>query len=365
MYRDWLVTSAGVGFPGVRPRPDPVDPDAWRSVLGSLKSERLLGLALSAADRGEIVVDAEQLGELHEAHTEAMGNALRIEQHLVRISDLLQSEEIPLRVLKGTAVAHLDYSDVSLRAFGDADVLLRAADIDRGLAVLSAAGYRRVAPAARSGFDRRFGKGTFLVADDGYEIDVHRTFAMGPYGYTVRPEDLWAAPEEFRIGDRTLLALGPDTRFLHACFHAVVGNPFDRVLPYRDVAEMLLFGEIPVDNVLETASRWRASGVVARACATTWEVLSIDVEPAVVAWARAYVPDEDDRRMMAVYAAHTSYATKSLGSLRVMSWPDRLAFVRLLAGSDRTFSRGRSRASWLIRGGKRVLRDRRTSGYSR
>jgi len=357
-FRDWLVASAGVGLPGERSRPSPVDSNTWPHVLASLTTQRIAGLALSAIEQGMLTVAEDQQDELHDAHVEAMANCLRIEQHIARVTSLLEAGGIPLRVLKGSAVAHLDYEDVSLRSFGDADVLLRAVDIERGLALLAEAGYRRPAPAARVGFDRRFGKGTYLVADDGYEVDVHRTFAMGPYGYTVKPEDLWLDHDEFLLGDLRIPALASETRMLHACFHAVVGNPLDRVLPYRDVAEIMLYGEFSWDRVLELAERWQASGVVSRALVTTWEVLSIDTEPEQITWARAHPPSKREATMLAVYAANTSYAAKSVGSLRVMTWSDRLAFVRLLAGSDRSFARGHSRLRWLLRGTGRALRHR-------
>lgn len=357
-FRDWLVASAGVGLPGARPRPGPVDKETWPFLLASLTAQRITGLALSAIEQGVLTVNEDQHDELHDAHVEAMGNSLRIEQHLVRVANLLEAEGIPLRVLKGSAVAHLDYGDVSMRSFGDADVLLRAEDIDRGLAVLAGAGYRRPAPAARGGFDRRFGKGAYLVADDGYEVDVHRTFAMGPYGYTVKPEDLWLDHDEFLLGDQRIPTLASETRMLHACFHAVVGNPFDRVLPYRDVAEMMLYGKFSWDRTLELAERWQATAVVSRALVNTWDVLSIGTEPEHLTWARAHPPNKREATMLAVYAANTSYAAKSVGSLRVMTWNDRLAFVRLLAGSDRSFARGQSRLRWLLRGTVRAIRDR-------
>ncbi len=47
------------------------------------------------------------------------------------------------------------------------------------------AGGRRRFSEVRPGFDRRWGKGACVVAADGTELDVHRTFVAGPFGLTV------------------------------------------------------------------------------------------------------------------------------------------------------------------------------------
>ena len=106
---------------------------------------------------------------------------------------------IGYRVLKGPAVAHLDYADPAQRAFGDVDVLVESTAYDDALGVLAASGARRRYTEVRPGFDRRWGKGACLVAADGTQIDVHRTFVAGPFGLTIDLDELFAAPSG---GDR-------------------------------------------------------------------------------------------------------------------------------------------------------------------
>ena len=52
-------------------------------------------------------------------------------------------------------------------------------------------GGQRDQPPARPGFDRRFGKSFTYLMPGGVEVDVHRTFVMGPFGLTIELDDLW------------------------------------------------------------------------------------------------------------------------------------------------------------------------------
>ena len=359
-FREWQVAVGGAGLPvrAVALPSRPLNHDDWLEFRYGIRNQRLTGLAVAAAESGVISVSTDQHAELLDEHVEAMAHAVRLERHVVQVADLLDPMGIPFRILKGTAVAHLDYSDPALRSFGDADVLFRAEDLDRAITVLTEAGYRRVAPQAREGFDRRFGKGATLVASDDYELDVHRTFAMGPYAHLVRAEELWEGRDTFRLADRELAALAVEQRMLHACFHSVVGNPHARIQPHRDVAEMFLYGEFSADRLLELAEGWQASAVVAQSLRSTWDLFGIETEPPLLAWSRGRPPSPRENRILSLYDARTSYASKSLGSLRVMSWPDRVAFARMLVIPDRGFARGRSRGRWWVRGAFRAFRDR-------
>ncbi len=53
---------------------------------------------------------------------------------------MLDDAGIDLRLLKGPALAALDYPDVQQRPTGDLDLLVRAEQIDRAVEVLVAAG---------------------------------------------------------------------------------------------------------------------------------------------------------------------------------------------------------------------------------
>jgi hypothetical protein len=121
------------------------------------------GLLNAAVDDGALPATESQVQQARATHLSITMRVLSLERELVTVVDLLAGEGIESRVLKGSAVAHLDYPDPALRSFIDLDVLVRASDIDRAVAVLSGAGFKRTLAQPRPGFDRRFDKGLTLI----------------------------------------------------------------------------------------------------------------------------------------------------------------------------------------------------------
>jgi hypothetical protein len=357
------LPSAGADLPG-----RPLSDQEWRRLRPSVRKERLTGQATAAADGGALLLTDAQRAQLEDEHVAAMAHVVRLEAGLIRVHDILGEAGVPFAVLKGTAVAHLDYADPQARAFGDVDILLPTDQFTDGIAALLDHGFVRPSAEIGPGFDVRFGKGATLIGPDRCELDVHRTFAMGPFGLLVRLEELWESPARFAIGGRELWALDTEQRYLHACYHAVIGNSSRRVLPYRDVAEMLLYGEHDPERLRGLAARWSAEVVLARAIVDTWDALGITEGGSLVDWARRRVPTRRDQRLMSAYSPGSSYATKAVAGLTVLPrWRDRVAYARMMALPGRQYSRasGRSRLSWLLRGARRVARDARRARSAR
>jgi hypothetical protein len=262
-----------------------------------------------------------------------MVTALALEATLVRTVALLEDATIEHRVLKGTGVAHLDYPDPALRSFGDVDLLIRSSQFTAAVGALVAVGHQRRYPEPRPGFDRRFSKGSCLVSPEGHEIDLHRTLAMGPYGLAVDLDDLWRRSATFELAGREFSALGPEERFLHACFHAVLGDNPPRLASVRDVAQMLLGPPLDVDLTRRLSSSWGADAVVARAVDMATDLLGVQMDGPLVRWTTSVSPDRQDRRHLALYTdATANYAAKSFAAVRAIPrLRDKAAFLLALA----------------------------------
>jgi hypothetical protein len=102
---------------------------------------------------------------------------LVLERLLLKLADRLETEHIDYRVLKGSAAAHLIYSEPWLRSYGDIDLLIPAQQLEATITLLTDLGYRRDRPQPRPRFDRRFGKGVTVFSPDGDPVDLHRTLA--------------------------------------------------------------------------------------------------------------------------------------------------------------------------------------------
>jgi Uncharacterised nucleotidyltransferase len=322
----------------------PLDPVEWRRLLAQVRNERVIPLLADAITSGSFPASDAQLVEVLELETTAMAAVITLEATLVQVAETLARVHIPFRVLKGAAVAHLDYPDPSLRDFGDIDLLIHPDDLDRAIAILLEQGYARRFPEPRAGFDRRFTKSVSVVNPDGRELDLHRTLAAGVFGLRLKIGMLWDAPSaEFTVGGMTLHALGATERFVHACYHAVLGNAPPRMVPLRDIAQMLLHGSVDPDGVKALASQWAGAAVIAHAIRTTWQTLQLTDVVALSAWAAKHTPGVGDRRELrrATSPGYTNTA-RALDSARAIHpMRDRLVYLSALAFPRRSYLNGR------------------------
>ncbi|PZS25547.1 MAG: hypothetical protein DLM61_19835 [Pseudonocardiales bacterium] len=337
------IASYGLAAPSRVLPTRPLPEGAWPAVLAAANSNRLLGLLCAAIEDGALPATPEQLNQARQLQMSVMAWAMRLENDLLAVLDLLTASAIDVRVLKGSGVAHLDYSDPALRSFIDLDVLVRSEQIDRAVELLTRAGFQRRHPQPRPGFDRRFSKGTTFLSSTGYELDLHRTFVEGSWGLMINLDDLWDDGEEFEVGGRILRALCLPARFMHACYHAALGDWPPRLSSLRDVAQMLLVIGQNERDLRALAARWRAEAVLAVAVSDAWSLLGVAKSTATSVWAQVYVPTDRDKARLALYRhgrkTSTAQAVSALSAISGLR--DKAAFVRALVLPEAHYIHGR------------------------
>lgn len=364
-YPAALLAVAGFGFPGDRPMPArPLDDDAWSATFSAARQHRLTGLLHAAVDAGVLPTSDGQARQARAAYRSVMLRVLALERELLAVVDRLATAGIPARVLKGSAVANLDYRQPALRSFVDLDLLVRPADFDAAVHALTSDGFRRKLAEPRPGFDRRFDKGTTLVGGTGFEVDLHRTFVLGPWGALVDLDSLWAGAEEFTVAGRPLLALSRSNRFLHACYHATLGDWPLRLASLRDVAEMLPDAELGRSEVLATARAWGGETVVASAIADTRRLLRLPASGVLSTWADDHVPTRRDEARLALYTHQDkTFAAQALATIPALpGLRDKAAYLRALLAPDRQYTADRH-ASTLARLRFAIREVRRGRGH--
>jgi hypothetical protein len=331
---------------------------AW--LLEELSAQRLTGLAVEAVAAGDLVLSPPAVDELFERHDEQLALDLRLERLLCQVVGVLDRVSIEYRALKGPVLAHTVYRDPALRSFGDVDVLVRDGDFDAAVDALAALGFRRRFVEPRPGFDARFAKGACLERADGLEVDLHRTLAPGAFGLRVAHLGLFGpAPRWFPLGTTKIAGLDDDLAFVHACFHAALGDDPPRLVPLRDVAELAGRG-VDITAALERCAEVGCALVIQRALALVERELDIDLISGTERWSAAHPPARLDRWIMNSYASgRRSYGAQAAVSFWAMtSMRDRAAFARALALPSRDYVHARERG-YLRRLGKTLgpLRD--------
>ena len=338
---------------------EPLDDDDWRKLISTVSAQRLSGYLHAAVQVGALPVTAEQREQVDDLHLRSCATALRLERILLELATHLERAGIEFVALKGTASAHLVHEDPSHRMFGDNDLLFRSERFEDALGVLSELGYRRATPPPTSAFARRFAKGATMHGPTGDEVDVHRNLVFGTFGCQIDLEELLASTVAFHLGGSALRALGPETRLLHACYHAVLGDPIPRLSSVRDVAQMLTTGSHDPDRLIDLARRWRAEPVLARSVELCRDYHGVDVGGTVVAAFEGYEPTRRERRAIASYVGtDRSFAAKVLASLPYLDGiGERVVFLRtsLVPSAEFAESRAGKRRTTVVRAGLRSL----------
>lgn len=359
-YPAALLAIAGYGL-GARPFPSaPLPADEWTALLAAAKANRVLGSLRAAVDAGALPVTEEQRTEARGTHRAVLLRVLSLEQHLVSVHARLESAGIECRVLKGSAYAHLDYPEPALRSFIDLDLLFRPSDIAAAVSTLESAGFARTLAEPRPGFDERFDKGTTLRSPAGFEIDLHRTFVLGPWGVRVNIDALWDSGAEFTVGGRTLTAMSAPNRFLHACYHAALGDWPLRLGSLRDVAQLV--PDSGEQSLIDLARDWGVQAVVAAAVSDSTRLLGLSVTGVLRTWAAGYVPTRREEHWLGLHTQENkTFAAQAMATLPVLpGLRDKAAYLRALMLPDGRYTADRH-ASALSRfryGVREVLRGR-------
>jgi hypothetical protein len=331
-------------------------------VLNAVTEQRLTGLAIESVHSRALELTEHQLDDLFERHEDQLAVDLRLERLLCDAGGLLDDAEIEYRVLKGPLLAHTVYGNPSLRSFGDIDLLVTGRDFDRVVDLFADVGFRRRFVEPRRGFDARFSKGACLEGDDGLEIDLHRTLAPGPFGMMLGRADLMHRPaHEFSLGGRTLAGLDRGLAFLHACFHATLGNHPPRLVPLRDIAELARAGFDEV-AVMELATSVQCASVLRRAVELVQTDLGVVLDGELARWARSQVPSRFDRWALRTYERDDrSYAAQAALSLwTIPSIRERVAYASALALPSRAYVGAREGSyARRLRRGVRLTRELR------
>ena len=343
-YPTTLRAVAAYGLPGtlLDLPAAPLTERAFTELHARVRAQKLTGLFWAAISEGAFPATARQAELAEDWHVRILANNLLLEELLVDMVGALGEADIPVRALKGSATAHLDYDNPAHRTFGDIDLLVPGSAFDEAVAVLEARGCQRKFPEPRPGFTREFGKGVALRLGDQFEVDLHRTFTMGPYGLSLALDEVWKDHDSFSLAGVSVLALSTEARLLHATYHATLGDRRPRLAPLRDTAQILLMRQVSWARLKELMRASRGEAVVARGIAMAWRELNLADVLAGSAWAEAYYEDKHETSDIAVYGNNSSEATRSLAALRAIpSVTRKVRFLTALALPERSYLDGR------------------------
>jgi hypothetical protein len=314
----------------------PIDEATWPAVLAAVREQRLTGLLADAIRTGAMAATEPQSAQAAAVARLAAAHDLGLELALVDTVERLDVARIPYRALKGSTTARRIYPTPTWRSFSDVDVLVPGDRFDEAVALLTHAGGQRRYPEARPGFDRRFSKGASFAMPAGHVVDLHRTFVVGPFGFRVDLDGIFARSADVVLGDRSVRCLELHDTFLHACFHAALGDWPPRLVPQRDVAQLLEHPDLDPDLVRRRSSTWGADAVIATALRLAQAAFGLAPDHLLLRWATGRRPSLLERRQLDVYGPGRTYRRQAVAALpMVPGVRGKLAYARDLAWRGR------------------------------
>jgi hypothetical protein len=281
------------------------------TAVGLCDAERTLGLLADAVDRGHVPLTDAAAGAMSTRLHRLANAAVTLDSRLIAAVELLHQHSIETRVLKGAAVARLDYERPELRPYGDVDLLLRGPDVAHAVSLLAEHGYRRHFAEPFDGHDEQLGKGVAVEGAGNVVIDLHRTLALGYYGTRIPIDDLWVESEPIDVEGTPMQALPRLERFLHAAVHGSL-SPRRRLTDSLDVVTIwrgqLDRSPLPTAAIVDGATRWGVAGRVAGSIRIADSRLPGLLAGDLVAWAR------DHRRRATEWVVDQAYDGRFAGS---------------------------------------------------
>ncbi len=146
---------------------------------------------------------------------------ISISARLLQISEQFRSDFIEYRVLKGPLLALDIYGDITLRQYGDLDILIKEEDIGRALESLQHIGY---APLI-SNFSSDELAATLSVMglvhrDTGTLVELHWKPTSDKYAYGWEKIDLWGQSREITLHSKSLKVFGDELNLLYLVLHS-------------------------------------------------------------------------------------------------------------------------------------------------
>ncbi len=223
------------------------------------------------------------------------GNALRnmvLTRELLALVDGLEALGVPALPFKGPALAVTAYGDLSLRQFGDLDLLVRKKDLGRAEAFFFSRGYRSREPQTGNKLLKRvrvFLRGYHLKLEKGdgqVLLEPHWHVEGRHLGFRFDIEGLWARLQRVSLGGREVNAVPPEDLLLVLCAHGS-RHLWRRLSWMADVAELVRRTELDWDYVLREAEKTRSRRMLFLGVSLAQGVLGAALPPDVSAQAQA------------------------------------------------------------------------------
>lgn len=159
--------------------------------------------------------------------------ALRLAAELLRLLDALAVRGIPTVALKGPALGTALYGDLTLRPYGDLDLLVPETRLNDAEQVCRTLGY---AGGPRGVWERV--EWERMLSRERDVVDLHVRLSPPDFAFQLEADGLWGRRGRVQIGGRDVPTLGTEDLLLYLCAHGA-RHRWGRLKWIMDVAELI------------------------------------------------------------------------------------------------------------------------------
>ena len=159
---------------------------------------------------------------------------------LLQLLRAFQQSGIRVATFKGPVLAELVYGDLSVREFGDLDIMVHQSDLRKAEDILYAFGYVAQFPDRdyRSTFLSYHGQYAFCHSQTRFWVDLHWELWGKGMAFPVQSAEVWSKLRQVTISSRTVLTLANDDLVLFLAAHGTKEG-WRRLVWVSDFAELL------------------------------------------------------------------------------------------------------------------------------
>ncbi len=208
--------------------PEKVDAALIHSYLSQIPLESLI---TAASQHGILPLVYKTLLALHPEHgilplfkqqylSIAQRNIL-MSAELIRIMKLFKENGIDALAFKGPALAQMAYGDITLRQFGDLDILIKEKDRSKAVDLLTREHYTHEIDLMeiKESFFKCVSVVGLYKGAIGVLIEIHWELLSGNYAIDWKEESIWGKPDSILINNKKIPVLPVEQQLLYLCAH--------------------------------------------------------------------------------------------------------------------------------------------------
>jgi hypothetical protein len=211
----------------------------WSRVLLLAEEHGVLGhLANRLRALDQNLVPAAIRGKLLDRHRRQVFSTLRITAELFCLLELFAAKDIPALVVKGPVLAMQAYGDLSMRKYGDLDLLVRQVDIRRATESLQAIGYQPAVPLSAIDAGKIPGQYLFSKSDPNLLVELHNDFTLRYFPRRLPLDKFFERHILVRLDSHEAPALAVEDELVYICVHGAT-HFWGRLSWIADVAALV------------------------------------------------------------------------------------------------------------------------------